>query len=262
MEYVLSEEYKRAKEEIIGNVEYSVHSTVSRGITVIQYNTEENGSFYEADECGYVKFWSDKNPAIRSYNPVDSSVNKPYGKWLAERIKTETEFGSRTEFQRFVVDRGFEFLTQAELEAAYDRAWKAQHDILISETEFLDEIKWQGNEAVRKVYSVLAGLVKENKLCPTRVFQYARFRWCLNNPSAIEAYEYAQGKWLVNNCEAEITEEEAKNRINAEWHFETDLIKIIGTAYYDATDWQFIRFNIENMAWLWSEGDLFQVYDD
>lgn len=42
--------------------------------------------------------------------------------------------------------------------------------------------------------------------------------------------------------------------------FETGRTHIIGTPYYDATDYQFIRFNCAHMAWLWQNGNLLQVY--
>lgn len=64
----------------------------------------------------------------------------------------------------------------------------------------------------------------------------------------------------VNNCDTEITEEVACIKICEEWGFETGRIRVIGTPYYDATNYQFIRFNCAHMSWLWRNGDLLQVY--
>lgn len=53
---------------------------------------------------------------------------------------------------------------------------------------------------------------------------------------------------------------EAIAKVNLEWGFEADRIKIIGTPYYDATDWQFIRFNCAGCQWLWAQDALYPVY--
>ena len=68
-------------------------------------------------------------------------------------------------------------------------------------------------------------------------------------------------KWAVNNCDAEIAEDTARIKVCEEWGFEASRIKIIGTPYYDATDWQFIRFDCAHMTWLWRNGNLHQVYE-
>lgn len=49
--------------------------------------------------------------------------------------------------------------------------------------------------------------------------------------------------------------------VNREWGFEASRIKIIGKAYYNATDWQYIRFNCAHMTWLWMNSNLYQVYE-
>lgn len=64
----------------------------------------------------------------------------------------------------------------------------------------------------------------------------------------------------MNNCAEEITEEAARIAVCEEWGFEASRVRIIGTPYYDATDWQFIRFDCACMAWLWCNGNLHQVY--
>jgi len=170
--------------------------------------------------------------------------------------------GTMTDFERFIHDRGWEFKTEEALKAGYDRVWKARHGILLSEDEFVTEATNPNTdpETLKAVYAALVGMVKEKKLTAADVFQYARFSWCLKNPEAIVAYEYGGGRWLVNNCATAISEEEAKIAINREWGFEVSRVKIIGTPYYDATDWQYIRFDCAHMTWLWKNGNLEQVY--
>ena len=58
-----------------------------------------------------------------------------------------------------------------------------------------------------------------------------------------------------------LTEEQAKVKVCEEWGFEASRVNIIGTPYYDATDWQFIRFNCAGIAWLWHKESLSQVWE-
>ncbi len=114
---------------------------------------------------------------------------------------------------------------------------------------------------VSPLYEVLSQFVKEKKLTPGEVLSYAVYSWCLRKPEAVVAYNEGS-KWLVNNCGTEISEDRARVEICEEWGFEASRVKIIGTPYYDATDWQFIRFDCAHMTWLWKDGNLYQVYAD
>lgn len=187
-----------------------------------------------------------------------------YGELLSEKIRTTTtDFSKLSDYEKFILDRGFEFKTEELLRAGYDRLWKCAHGILLTESEFVIEAgEYYEVETLKAVYAALVGMVEQKKLRVGEIYSYARFKWCLRNPEAIVAYERDRGEWEVNNCGAEITEEEAKIAVNSEWGFEISRIKIIGTPYYDATDWQFIRFDCGHMTWLWKNGDLYQVYAD
>lgn len=165
-----------------------------------------------------------------------------------------------TSFEKFIHDRGWEFKTEESLKEAYDRLWKCQHDILISKEEFVAEANIPTERTVEEVYEVLVCLVNGKKLKASEVYAYARFKWCLNNAEAIVAYQTESDKWEVNNCGTEVTEDAAKVAVNSEWGFEASRIRIIGTPYYDATDYQFIRFDCAHMTWLWKNGNLYQVY--
>jgi hypothetical protein len=244
------------------------------------YGADGIGDFHEVTDpkTGIIEFWSTKHPNSRYYDPrisadttaePDTTAELPaYGKLLADKIRTETtEFSKITDFEKFVLDRGWEFETEERLRAAYDRLWKCVHGILITEDEFIEEAgtgiktfsQWNEGTA-REVYNRLAGLAKDGKLAAVEVYGYARHKWCLREPEAIIAYQEGQSKWLVNNCGTEVTEEAAKVAVNSEWGFEASRIQIIGTPYYDATDWQYIRFDCAHMTWLWKNGNLYQVY--
>jgi len=191
-----------------------------------------------------------------------------YGKMLAEQIREKTtDFSKLSEFEKFILDRGWEFKTEESLQKGYDRLWKCCHDILLTQDEFVEEAgmgiiafsQWN-EELTRTTYNTLAELIKSGKLKADEVYRYAHYKWCLHNPEAIVVYEFERGKWIVNNCDTEISEEAAKIAVNREWGYEASRIKIIGTPYYDATDYQFIRFDCAHMTWLWKNGNLYQVY--
>lgn len=184
-----------------------------------------------------------------------------YGETLAAKIGgTAKDFSKLSDFDKFVLNEGYRFGTLEDLQAGYHRHWKAAHDILVTIEEFLAEAEKKPSDPAANVYKALVNLVEEKKLRPREVFGYAHYRWCLNKPEAIVAYQTGHDKWSVNNCDTEITEEAALVKICEEWGFETGRTRIIGTPYYDATDYQFIRFNCAHMTWLWQNGSLLQVY--
>ena len=184
-----------------------------------------------------------------------------YGENLTEKIRERTkDFSKLSDFDKFVLDNGYRYETQEALQAGYNRHWKAAHNILISMEEFLAEAEKKPSDPAADVYEVLVRLVEEKKLRPRALLSYAHHHWCLNKPEAIVAYQTGHDEWSVNNCDTEITEDAALVKICEEWGFETGRIQLVGVPYYDATDYQFIRFNCAHMSWLWKNGDLFQVY--
>lgn len=274
MTHVSFEEYEAAKAEIIGGVQYKEDSTLE-GSTIRKTYTTERGTFYEVNDGGRVEFWSDKHPESRIYDeneraeaaaPVTTERVPGYGELLSDKIRTTTQdFSKLNDFEKFILDRGYLYDTEEELKAGYDRPWKARHEILVTAEEFDAEIKsrvkWDKALDTAKLYETLVRLVQEKKLTPGDVMQYAVYTWCLRKPEAVVAYEEAPGKWLVNNCGTEISEERARVEVCEEWGFEASRVRIIGTPYYDATDWQFIRFDCAHMTWLWKNGNLYQVYE-
>lgn len=193
-----------------------------------------------------------------------------YGEALCNQIRArlianEIKHSQLNDYEKFLLDRGWEFKTEDALKAGYNRRWKAAHDIPLTEAEFIAEA--QGNhpdnydvDILKEVYVILIGLVNEKKLRPAEICGYAHFKWCLHNPAALLSYQEAQNKWHINNCGSEVSEDEAIVLVNGEWGFEASRIKIIGKAYSESTDWQFIRFDCAHMTWLWKNGNLYQVY--
>ncbi len=184
-----------------------------------------------------------------------------YGEELARKIRSEaTDFNKLSDFDKFVLNEGYRYATVEDLRAGYDRQWKAQHGILITMEEFLTEAGKTTTDPAVDVYEALVGLVEEKKLRPGEVLGYAHYHWCLRKPEAVVAYQTDREKWTVNNCDTEITEERARVEICEEWGFEASRVRIVGTPYYDATDYQFIRFDCAHMTWLWHNGSLSQVW--
>lgn len=268
MKHVTFEEYEAAKAEVLYGVQYKENSTLEGNVIRKTYATEENGVFYEVNDGGRVEFWSDKHPESRIYDEneraTETAAEEPphYGDLLAQKIRSETtDYSKLNEFEKFVLDRGYNYQTEAELKAGYDRLWKTRRGILLSEEEFLTEAEPKDKGAAADVYSVLVALVDKKAITASDVYQYARYKWCLRDPLAIVAYQESREKWIVNNCAEAITEEAARVKVREEFGFEASRVKIIGTPYYDATDWNFIRFDCAGWHWLMNNGGICKVYD-
>ena len=169
-----------------------------------------------------------------------------------------------TEYEIFDKDRGWEFKTEETKQAAYDRLCKCKMGMLISEDEFIAEATCRvqrDTDTLKAVYAKLEGFVSGGKIKAGEVYRFAKYGWCLSCPEAITAYQTDNDKWTVNNCDEVISENDALVRINRLWGFEVGRIKLIGTPYYCASDWQFIRFDCAAMGWLYAEGTLHQVWE-
>ena len=143
MKHVTFEEYEAAKAEVLYGVQYKENSTLEGNVIRKTYATEENGVFYEVNDGGRVEFWSDKHPESRIYDEneraTETAAEEPphYGDLLAQKIRSETtDYSKLNEFEKFVLDRGYNYQTEAELKAGYDRLWKTRRGILLSEEEF------------------------------------------------------------------------------------------------------------------------------
>ncbi len=174
------------------------------------------------------------------------------------------EISSRTSDQKyikFISDEGWKYGTEEELTAGYARLVKAEQKIPLTWEEFWAELRMDGDpSAAQKLYQVLRQHMESGALTAYDLYQYARFRWCVRCPEAVIAYQTGPKRWAVNNCGEAISEEEAIQRLNSEWGFETRQIKLLSTPYYDATDWNFIPFHCGPYDWLMQDGELHQIY--
>jgi hypothetical protein len=63
-----------------------------------------------------------------------------------------------------------------------------------------------------------------------------------------------------NTCKRIISSDEAKNIIHDQFCFERDKIEICGPAYYEATDWNFIRFMVKGYSRVYCNDSLYDVW--
>ena len=192
---------------------------------------------------------------------MESQTLPGYGQMLADKLRNNLK-GAPSDLERFILDCGYKYDTQDALEAAYDRKYHADHDVLLTLDEFIAESgKPYDTETLKIVYAKLKGFYELNRLTPRELYNFARFKWCLPHPEAIISCQVDKQRWFVNNCDTEISIPEARIRINDMFGFEASGIKITGTPYYAATDYQFIRFWVRDIAWLYCNDDLFRVLE-
>ena len=92
-----------------------------------------------------------------------------YGKILADKIRAIADYTELTNFEKFVLDRGYEFDTEDALQAGYSRLSKCHQDILITQDEFIVEAgKYFATEILKEVYNALVLLLIKRSFAPVR----------------------------------------------------------------------------------------------
>lgn len=156
---------------------------------------------------------------------------------------------------------GWKYQTEEQLLAGYMRQSKSKQGTPLTLAEFLVELQLKGNTVIaQRLYSILRGHVNNGVLSAYDLYKYAKFQWCINYPEAVIAYQTGPKRWEVNNCDETISEERAIVLLNSEWGFEASRIKLLGTPYYESTDWNFIGFRCGPYDWLMRDGELCQLY--
>jgi hypothetical protein len=69
-----------------------------------------------------------------------------------------------------------------------------------------------------------------------------------------------RGAKAENTCKKIISGDEAKDLINEQFAFERDKIEICGPAYYEATDWNFIRFMVKGYPRIYWNDSLYDIW--
>lgn len=174
------------------------------------------------------------------------------------------EVRSRTADQRyikFISDEGWKYQSEEELAAGYARMVKAEQGEPLTWEEFWAELRLEGDpSAAQELYRTLRRHMENGALSAYQLYGYAKHRWCVKCPEAVIACQIGPKRWAVNTCGEAISEDQARQRLNTEWGFEVSRIKLLGTPYYDATDWNFICFRCGPYDWLMRDGELYQIY--
>ena len=161
----------------------------------------------------------------------------------------------------FLINEGWKCRDETDALVRYSRLRKSKEGEPLTFEEFSAELETMPTDVFAKqLYNALIPLVAKGALTALGLYQYARFRWCRNHPEAVIACQTSPHSWAVNTCDTEYREECAKLLINSEWGFEASRIQLQGTPYYDATDWNFIRFRCGPLDWLMKDGELYQIY--
>ncbi len=163
-------------------------------------------------------------------------------------------------FQAFLRDEGWKYDTEDDILTAYARKVKSYQGTPLTEDECLAELGTEYALEGRQLYTKLHPLVQSGALKASDLYKYARFKWCLRHPDAVIACETGPKRWVVNNCGEEISTDRAKQIISNQWGFDIGRIEILSTPYYDATDWNFIRFRCANVDWVMHNDSLDQIY--
>ena len=71
-----------------------------------------------------------------------------------------------TDYEQFIHDYGYKYTEEATMKAAYDRAWKAQHGIALTEDEFIAEVEPKDDaqrKAAKDTFDALLYMVEQKK---------------------------------------------------------------------------------------------------
>lgn len=152
---------------------------------------------------------------------------------------------------------------------AYDRRLKAKEGFRLAYEEFIEEarvVSADMDEAqttnARNVYDKLIAMMDKGEMKPYSMMSFSHLvRQPSVNTDMIQACLVGCNKWEVNFCLEEVTVEKAKCLINEEFGFEVGRIKILGVPCYDATDYNYIRFDCAGLTWLMIDGELKSVWE-
>lgn len=164
------------------------------------------------------------------------------------------------DYYSFLTEYKYRYKTEASLKAAYDRLWKAEHDVLLTLEEFSLELGEIDGCNVKAFYERLTTLVEIKALRSRDIYEYARHRWCAADHRAIVLCRILRNQQIIVNCCGTVLSNElAIDKIYDEWRFDPKYISIIGTAYYETCDWNYIHFEVDGVQWLMHDGELDMV---
>lgn len=163
-------------------------------------------------------------------------------------------------YLQFIQDRGWKYMDEDQKQAAYLREILVRHNKILNEEEFIAEAGDKYADAARKIYPKLASFARAGMISLRELCNYARHLWCMKNPEALVYVQTGAKRWAVNNCDTEITAERALEIVCREWGFDKTRVLIQPPAYYESTDWNYIRFQCGPLNWVMCNGEIDKAY--
>jgi hypothetical protein len=129
--------------------------------------------------------------------------------------------------------------------------------------EFLEIIGKPHSEATKYMFEcVLATYLNPHNMCGLMpkddLYQFWKCEF-INWYSWVDKPEIDSGV-AKNSCRTVIPRERAVQIIYENLGFDKALIKIAGAAYYDAIDWNYIRFEVADRAYVFKDDELHKVW--
>lgn len=125
--------------------------------------------------------------------------------------------------------------------------------------EFLTGIGRDATDATVHAYKVINAHYMADKL-RTKEDAYEFFKRNQHDFNWIDELDIGHGQNVANTCNHLMTEDSARKLINLWYGFELDKIEICGPAYYDATDWNMIRFMVKGYSRVVWDGQLYDIF--
>lgn len=161
----------------------------------------------------------------------------------------------------FVQERGWKYVDESQRQAAYLREILVRHNKILNEEEFVAEAGEKYADAAKAIYPKLAVWARSGIISPRELYNYARHLWCMKNPEALLCVQTGAKQWAVNSCDTEISVERAIKIVCRDWGFDEKCISIQPPAYYESTDWNYIRFRSGSQAWVMHDGEIEKVFE-
>lgn len=215
------------------------------------------------DKSGADDFINQVKGKIQEFvaDEVKTADSSDYVERLLKELKDKPK-EDLNDYERFVVSEGSKYESEFLLKKGYDRYWKYQHNLSITDEEFYEESKAQGSlltqGSLHAIYEKLQKLVEQNCL-DKRIFYIFAHQIKCTDPDDIAVYKTNVG-YVINTVYTKLPVVDALIAINKQWGFEVGQIKLIGQSYLENDDTaQFVRFDCRGHKWLWSNGSLLKV---
>jgi hypothetical protein len=138
----------------------------------------------------------------------------------------------------------------------YKRSLAIEHNVPLLYEDFLVRINKPHSEAAAYAFECMRDLYYSEPMSLSTLYNH-RFAWVYY--SWVDRPEIENNKYAENTCPTIISRDKAIEVIHLNLGFDKRLIRIAGTAYYEATDWNYIRFAVRGWAFVFQDDSLYVV---